>query len=198
MFLDSTGRAYALPAHTLPSARGLGDPLSGRLQPPDGARFIAVIMGEEEERYVLATSAGYGFVVRAGDLYSRNKAGKTILTVPAGAEVLVPAPVHPDAELLVAASNRGRLLAYPVSELPELSRGKGNKIMAIPKDKLLAGEEQMVAIACVGEGDTLKVLSGKRHLSLSARELEHYHGERGRRGRKLPRGFQRVDALQAS
>jgi topoisomerase-4 subunit A len=197
LFLDSTGRVYAVPAHTLPSARSLGDPLAARLKPPDGARFISVIMGEIDDRYVLATSAGYGFIVRVQDLHTRNKAGKTILTVPAGAAVVVPAPVYNrDDNLLVAASSNGHLLAYPVADLPELVRGKGNKIMNIPKEKLQAGAEKMVAVACLSTDDTLKVMAGRRHLSLSWKDIEHYRGERGRRGRKLPRGFQNVSGLE--
>ena len=196
LFLDSTGRVYAVPAHTLPSARSLGDPLSARLKPPDGARFIAVIMGDKDDRYVLATSAGYGFIVRVEDLYTRNKAGKTVLTVPKGASVLLPAPVYSrDDNLLVAASSSGHMLAYPVADLPELARGKGNKIMNIPKDRLQAGSEQMVAVACLAPDDTLKVIAGRRHLSLAWRDIAHYQGERGRRGRKLPRGFQNVSGL---
>ena len=175
----------------------LGDPLAARLKPPDGARFIAVIMGEGDDRYVLATSAGYGFIVRVEDLHTRNKAGKTILTVPQGADVLVPAPVYDRKDnLLVAASRSGHMLAYPVADLPELVRGKGNKIMNIPKDKLQASAEGMTALACLSADDTLKVMAGRRHLSLTWKDVEHYRGERGRRGRKLPRGFQNVSGLE--
>ncbi len=195
-FLDSTGRAYALPAHTLPSARSLGDPLAARLKPPDGARFVAVVMGEDEQRYVLASNAGFGFIARVADLHTRIKAGKLVLNVPRGADVLIPAPVYDAGNLLVAASSQGHLLCFPVAELPELVRGKGNKILGIPREKLLSGSEVMVAVACLGEADKLKVLAGRRHLTLSHKELAHYAGERGRRGRKLPRGFQNVTGLE--
>jgi topoisomerase-4 subunit A len=197
VFMDSTGRAYSLAAHTLPSARGQGEPLSGRLDPPDGATFPGVLIGEPEDRWVLASGAGYGFVARLGELLSRNRAGKAILKVPEGSAVLAPVPVPPAEDVLLAAVNSdGRLLVFPVGELPELPRGKGNKIFGIPSRKAASGEESLVAIAAVAPGQTLRVLSGGRHMGLSYRELGDYRGERGQRGAVLPRGWRKVDGLE--
>jgi len=197
VFMDSTGRAYSLPAHALPSARGQGEPLSGRLDPPDGATFPGVLIGEPEERWVLASSAGYGFVTRLGELHSRNRAGKAILKVPDGSTVLAPVPVPAgDGVLLAAVNSDGRLLAFPVADLPELPRGKGNKIFGIPSKKAATGEEALVAIAAVAPGQTLRILCGERHMGLTFRELGEYRGERGQRGAVLPRGWRKVDGLE--
>ncbi|MFK7995349.1 MAG: DNA topoisomerase IV subunit A [Granulosicoccus sp.] len=197
MFLDSTGRVYCVPAHGFPSARGLGEPISGRVKPPDGARFISVMMGDDDDRYLFSTSAGYGFVARLGDLVSRNKAGKAVISVPQGAQVL---PVQPIASLtedrVCAISNTGSLLAFPVGELPEMAKGKGNKIYNIPGTKFKSGEESMKALAVLASGEKLRVTSGKRHTTIKYRELEDYLGARGQRGRKLPRGFQNVHAVE--
>ena len=197
MFLDSTGRVYCVPAHGFPSARGLGEPISGRLKPPDGATFVSVLMGGEEVQYLFATSAGYGFVASLGSLQSRNKSGKAVISVPAGAEVLQAALVSdPVVDRVAAVSSNGSLLAFPVSELPEMSRGKGNKIFGIPGKKFKDGSESMVALAVVPKGGKLKVYSGKRHTTIKYAELENYLGTRGQRGRKLPRGFQTVQRLE--
>ncbi len=197
VFLDSTGRAYSLPAHALPSARGQGEPLSGRLDPPDGATFPGVLIGEPEERWVLASGAGYGFVVKLGDLHSRNRAGKAVLKVPEGSDVIAPVPMPAAEDALLAAVNTdGRLLTFPVADLPELPRGKGNKIFGISSKKAAAGEESLLAIAVVAPGQSLRVLSGERHMGLSFRELGEYRGERGQRGAVLPRGWRKVDGLE--
>jgi topoisomerase-4 subunit A len=197
VFLDSTGRAYSLPAHALPSARGQGEPLSGRLDPPDGATFPGVLIGDPEDRWVLASGAGYGFVVKLGELHSRNRAGKAILKVPEGSTVLAPVPVPAGDEVMLAAVNSdGRLLTFPVAELPELPRGKGNKIFGIPAKKAATGEESLLAIAAVAPGQSLRILSGERHMGLSYRELAEYRGERGQRGGVLPRGWRKVDGLE--
>ncbi len=196
MFLDSTGRVYCVPAHGFPSARGLGEPISGRLKPPDGARFLSVMMGEDEERYLFSSTAGYGFVARLGDLVSRNKSGKSVLSLPAGAQVLPAAAVSSLTDDLVCAiSNTGSLLSFPVGELPEMAKGKGNKIYNIPGPKFKSGEESMMALAVVSPSQKLRITSGKRHTTIKFRELEDYAGMRGQRGRKLPRGFQKVDAV---
>lgn len=196
MFLDSSGRVYCVPAHGFPSARGLGEPISGRLKPPDGARFISVLMGGDDERYLFSTSAGYGFVARLGDLQSRNKAGKAVISVPAGAEVL---PARTVASLtddrVCAISSSGSLLAFPIGELPEMAKGKGNKIYNIPGAKFKSGQESMIAIAVLSPKQKLKIRSGKRHTTLKYQDLEDYMGSRGQRGRKLPRGFQNVQAV---
>jgi topoisomerase-4 subunit A len=196
IFIDSTGRSYSLPAHTLPSARGQGEPLTGRLNPPAGATFEAVIMGEEKQLFLLASDAGYGFVVELSELHSKNRAGKAILKLPNNSRVLPPRLVkNAKRDRVAAVTNTGHLLLFPISELPQLPRGKGNKIINISSAKVAKREEYVVDIAVLEEGSALLLLSGRRSLTLKAADLDHYQGERGRRGSKLPRGFQKVDRL---
>ena len=197
ILLDSTGRSYSLSAHNLPSARGQGEPLSGRINPPSGATFEGALMGNDDQRVLLASDAGYGFVATLGDLVSKNKAGKALLTLPEGSHVLPPRLLQQDpAQTLIAAvSNDGRLLVFPVTELPQLARGKGNKIMNIPSAKVKTREEFVLAVSVIGPGQSLTLYSGKRHITLKPSDLDHYRGERGRRGNKLPRGFQKVDQV---
>jgi len=191
VFVDSTGRAYSLPAHTLPSARSQGEPLSGRLKPPDGSSFRAVLIGTNDDRWVLASSAGYGFVVKLQDLHSRNKAGKVTLTLPKGATVVPAARIHEEDEYLAVVSSDGRFLVFSLEELPELARGKGNKILGLPKDS----EFVLIAICAFTEGQSVKVISGQRHMTLKPADLDEYFGYRGRRGLALPRGYRKVDRL---
>ncbi len=198
VFLDSTGRTYSILAHTLPSARGQGEPLSGRIDPPDGATFAGVMIGEPAERWVLASDAGYGFIVKLEELHSRNRAGKAVLNVPDGAEVLIPAPVPDDAgALLCAASNEGKLLVFPATELPELARGKGNKIFGLTAKKVASREEYLAAVAVVAAGQNLLIWSGERKMTLRFSELKDYRGERAQRGAVLPRGWRKVERLEA-
>lgn len=192
---DSTGRYYALPAHTLPSARGQGEPATGRLNPPSGALFTDLLMGADNQQVLMGTDAGYGFVTTIGDLYTKNKAGKAVVSIPKGARILSPKMVSDSGALIAAVSNEGRLLVFPLSELPQLSRGKGNKIINIPSSRLQAREEFVVDYGVISEGSSLVVHSGKRYLVMKPKDLQHYRGERGRRGHKLPRGFQKVDRL---
>ena len=196
VFIDSTGRSYSVPAHTLPSARGQGEPLTGRLTPPPGATFECVLLPEDDSLYVIASAAGYGFVVKGEDLQAKNKAGKALLSLPKGAQVMLPRPVADrEHNWLAAVTTEGRLLIFKVSDLPQLGKGKGNKIIGIPGDRVANREEYVTDIAVLPDNATLVLQAGKRTLSLKADDLEHYKGERGRRGNKLPRGFQRVDAL---
>ncbi|HET7674750.1 MAG TPA: DNA gyrase subunit A, partial [Gammaproteobacteria bacterium] len=196
VFLDSTGRAYTLAAHSLPSARGQGEPLSGRLNPPPGAAFAGAMLGEPESNWIVASDAGYGFVLKLADAYSRNRAGKSVLSVPKGAGVLVPAPVaDPEHDRMAVLDNGGRLLVFPVKELPALTRGKGNKLMAIPAKKAAQREEYLVAAIAVPAGDGVTIVSGQRHVTLKSGDLDAYAGERGRRGLKLPRGFRNVERV---
>ncbi|MBU2886636.1 DNA topoisomerase IV subunit A [Gilvimarinus agarilyticus] len=196
ILLDSTGRSYAIAAHTLPSARGQGEPVSGKLNPPNGATFDGLLMGADDQSVLLASDAGYGFVTSMADLYSKNKAGKNALTLPKGSKVLPPVVVaDPENSWVAAVSNEGRLLVFAIAELPRLARGKGNKIINISAARVQSREEFAVAIVAFGVQDSLTVYSGKRHLTLKPTDLEHYRGERGRRGNKLPRGFQKVDKL---
>ena len=195
ILLDSSGRSYSLPTHNLPSARGQGEPASGKLNPPSGVTFEGLLMGEDNTRLLLASDAGYGFIAKLEDLHTKNKAGKASLSLPKGGRVIAPMTLKNTAtDLLAAISNEGRMLVFPVSELPELARGKGNKILNIPSARIQTREEFMVALVIISEGEQLTIYSGKRHLTLKASDLEHYRGERGRRGNKLPRGFQKVDS----
>ena len=196
VFLDSTGRCYSLQAHTLPSARSQGEPLTGRLTPPAGASFCAVIGGDPEQWYLVASDAGYGFLVQLKELYGKNKAGKALLSLPKGARVLTPSPVTDmEKDRVVAISNEGRMLVFPVADLPVLNRGKGNKIIGIPSKRVFSREEYVIAVASVPESGKLTAYSGKRFITLKQSDLDHYAGERGRRGNKLPRGFQKVDMV---
>lgn len=198
ILIDDTGRAYTLPSHNLPSARGQGEPVTGRINPPTGSSFKALLMGDEKDKVLLASDAGYGFVTELGHLMAKNKAGKSVLNLPPGAQVLPPALIPVGDDLLVASvSSEGRLLVFPLSDLPELARGKGNKIISIPSARVKTREEMMTAVAVLTPESKLVLHAGKRHLSLKLQELDHYRGERGRRGSKLPRGLQNVDFLIA-
>ena len=197
VFLDSTGRCYSLPAHSLPSARGLGEPISSRVTPPDGATFAGVMTGTDEEVYFLASDAGYGFKARLADLYAKNRNGKAVLSVPRGAGVLPPVPVFdPEEDFIAAVSTNGRLLVTDIADFPLLGKGKGLKIMQIPPAKLKTREEYVAALVVFSEGDTLQLTAGKRSLTLKPADIDEYYGERGLRGKLLPRGFRQVLAMQ--
>ena len=195
--LDYTGRTYAVQAHTLPSVRGQGEPITGRLNVPSGATFCGTLMGADDEKVLLSTDAGYGFVAKLGDLYSKNKAGKANLSVPKGGKVLAPRTVNSyETDMVASISNDGKMLVFPLRDLPELAKGKGNKIMNIPSAKLKERLEWMAHSIVIPEGKNLIVFAGKRHTTIKFKELEHYMGERGRRGNKLPRGLQRVEKVE--
>ena len=197
IFMDSTGRAYSLPAHSLPSARGQGEPVSGKVSPPSGATFEGVVIGEDDRDVLLASDAGYGFVGKVGDLISKNKSGKAVLRAPKGGKVLAPRMVNDyKKDLIVAITNEGRMLMFPIAELPRLAKGKGNKIISIPTARVAERIEFVVALKVLTADDTLTVHAGKRHHNLKPTDLQHYQGERGRRGNKLPRGFQNVDRIE--
>jgi topoisomerase-4 subunit A len=196
MFIDSTGRVYSVMAGTMPSARGQGEPLSSRFKPPDGAEFCGAMIGDNEQRYVLASDAGYGFIATLEDLVTRNKAGKAVLRVPAGGRAVVPAPVPAGAECLIAAvSSIGRLLMFEMDELPELAKGKGNKLLNIPGKKYSSGEEKLIAAAVVPEDGNLQVHCGERMMTVRWDDIDSYYGERALRGSLLPRGWRNVDRL---
>jgi topoisomerase IV subunit A len=198
IFIDSTGRTYSLPAHSLPSARGQGEPLSGRLDPPDGAKFAGVMIGEPEDLWLLASDAGYGFTARLKDLITDRRAGKTVLNVPENAAVLVPAPVLSADSLVAVVSSEGKLLAFAVGEVPEMPRGKGNKLYDIPGRKAAARSELMTAVAVVPPKASLVLYSGEQQKVLEWRELQDYVGERAQRGAVLKRGWPRkIDRLEA-
>ena len=198
VFIDSTGRTYSLPAHSLPSARGQGEPLSGRLNPPDGAKFAGVMMGEPEDLWLLASDAGYGFTVRLKELITDRRAGKTVLNVPDGAMVLPPALVLAPESLVVVMSSEGTLLAFPVADVPEMPRGKGNKLYDIPGRKAAAREELMTGIAVVPPKGSLRLWAGEKQKTLEWADLKAYRGQRAQRGAVLPRGWPRtVEGLEA-
>jgi topoisomerase-4 subunit A len=197
VFLDSTGRCYAVENHLLPSARGLGDPLSGFVNPPDGATFAGVMTGDADAVFMLASDAGYGFMVRLDELHTKNKNGKLALNVPQGARVLPPALVtDPKGGYIAAVSSSGRLLVTDIKDFPMLARGKGLKIIQIPPAKLKAREEYVVGITALKPGDSLVLHAGKRPLTLKPEIISKFHGERGRRGLTLPRGFRQVNRIE--
>lgn len=197
LFLDSAGRTYSLEAHRLPSARGFGEPLAARFPLPAGARFVSVAIGGEETRLVLASDFGYGFVAAFPELLARNQKGRAVLKLPEGASAL-PAAVLEDPEegLLAAVTDAGLLLILAARELPVLARGKGNKIIHIPRARLASGEERLAHLVAFRPGEALRLHAGRRSLRLDPAALASYRGERGRRGRMLPRGFRRVERLE--
>ncbi len=197
VFLDSAGRSYALTAHTLPSARGLGEPLTSRFALPEGAHFQYVIAGDAQQKLVLASSFGYGFVTVTANLHSRKKAGKAMLSLPEGSSPTTPAIIAGEAaDTVVCVTSEGYLLAFPLNELPALSKGKGNKLINIPPKRLRAGEEHMVGLVVIAERDEVLVWAGQRYLRIGNKDLPHFSGDRANRGRKLPRGFQRVTRIE--
>lgn len=196
VFLDTTGRAYSLPAHSLPSARGQGEPLSGRLNPPAGALFIGVMLGEAEQVYVLASDAGYGFVVKLGELYGKNRAGKRAISVPKDAHALPPRLVNDiETEYLAVVSNVGHLLIFPLKELPQLSKGKGNKLISMKNNKVIR-EEYVLDIAVLNANQNLLIVSEGKPFTMKPKDWEYYKGERARRGNLLPRGCRKLKALR--
>jgi topoisomerase-4 subunit A len=200
VFLDSFGRAYQVAPMSLPTARGLGEPLTGRLNPPEGARYVGMLFGPPSLRILLASDAGYGFVTGVEELLTKNKTGKACLSVPKGGSALAPVVLpegDPKALWVAAATTQGRMLVFPLTEVPELTRGKGNKLIHVPAPDFNSGEERVAGVAVVTEAQELVVYAGQRHLRLKFRDLDNYLGERARRGRKLPRGFQKVDRLEA-
>jgi topoisomerase-4 subunit A len=195
--LASNGRTYSIKAHSLPSARGQGEPITGRISLEKDATIVSMIIDNEDAHYLIASDAGYGFVAQLKELYAKNKAGKATLSLPKGAQVMAPVFVQsPEKGRVVAISNEGRMLAFDVASLPQMAKGKGNKMISIPTTRAADREELVVAIACVQPNDLLTAYAGKRFMSFAEKDLEEYLGERGRRGLKLPRGFQRIDGLK--
>lgn len=198
VFLDSSGRCYSLPAHSLPSARSLGEPISARLTPPDGVTFEGVMAGEPDSVYLVASDAGYGFMLKLEDVYTKNRNGKAVISVPNGANVLAPSKVNDiENDWVAAVSSIGRMLMFPMSELTLLSKGKGLKIIQIPPAKLKTREEYVVAMTTMAETDNLLIYAGKKHMTMKSADQEYYIGERGRRGNMLPRGYRNVNSIKA-
>lgn len=197
VFFDSEGKVYSLPGHTLPSARGQGEPLTGKLNPADGASFVALVSGDASEWVLIATDASYGFITQLGDLHVKNRNGKACLNLPDYAKILPPRAIASrETDFIACVSNTGRLLVFTATELPVLTRGKGNKLMNIPTRDAATRSEYLIDIQTFAPEDTLIIQSGKRHLSLKAQDRESYVGKRGQRGQKLPRGFQQVTHLR--
>ncbi|MEC8641135.1 MAG: DNA gyrase subunit A, partial [Pseudomonadota bacterium] len=197
VFMDSSGRTFSCDAHGLPSARSQGEPLTGRFSIVGGESFQHVIMAQDESKFLVGSDAGYGFVGTFKDMVSKNKAGKAYLSLPTAAKVMKPTPVtNPDSDWCLSISNEGRMLMFPLRDLPSLGKGKGNKLINIPSAKSQSREEYVKVLAVVPDGAAIKVGAGKRNMTLTADDLTHYQGERGRRGNKLPRGLQRVDTVE--
>ena len=197
VFVDSFGRAYALAAHSLPSARGQGEPLTGRFKTASGAEFVSCVMGRDEDRFLLASSHGYGYVCKFADMLTRSKNGKAQITLSKGAQLLPVAGVRDyDRDQVVSITSDGYIALLDVKSVPQLQRGKGNKIQGVPPKRIKSGEESVAFIACLSEKQKLLIHCGKKYKSMSLRELEEYRIERGKRGRKLPRGYQNVSAVE--
>ncbi|WP_448548375.1 DNA topoisomerase IV subunit A [Thalassotalea fusca] len=197
VFIDSAGRAYTTDAHSLPTARSQGEPLTGRFNLGAGEAFEKTLMADDEARFLLASDAGYGFVGKFADMISRNKNGKALLSLPANAKVITPCPVKDfSSDLVLSITSEGRMLVFPVKDLPELSKGKGNKIINIASARAKAREEYVTLMQVISPDNAVTLHAGKRKLTLKVSDVEHYRGERGRRGNKLPRGLQRVDRIE--
>ncbi|GJM06727.1 MAG: DNA topoisomerase 4 subunit A [marine bacterium B5-7] len=197
VFIDTTGRSYSLAIHTLPSARGQGEPLTGRLNPAAGASFCGVLAGDESQHILMASDAGYGFVVKLSELYCKNKAGKAALKCPEGAKVLTPQTVtNLKKSHIAVVTSAGYLLVFPVKDLPILNKGKGNKMINIPSAKVKSREEVVMGMVVLNEKEALTIEAGKRSLTLKNKDLQHYVSDRAKRGSKLPRGLQRVTGMK--
>lgn len=196
LFFDTTGKSFGLSAGTLPSARGQGEPLTSRLKPEPGAEFVSVLMGKEDDLYLIASDAGYGFISKLENMVTKQRGGKAVLKCPKGSKAMAPVLIsNVESQYIAVITNEGRLLLFPVAELPELPRGKGNKMISIPSARIATREEYCVAIAVLSENASLVLLSGKRSFTLKPKDLANFQGERGRRGNLLPRGCRKVDAV---
>jgi len=197
IFMDTNGRSYSLPAHNLPSARGQGEPLTGKLSPSNGARFLAVLMGPPSRRVLLASDAGYGFVTQISNLVTKNTKGKAMLSVAGDSEPLPPVYVNDyETDYLAAISTGGYLLVIPLRVLPELTKGKGNKIIQIPPVRLRKREEYVKLVAILPKDAAIRIHAGKQSVRFTPGNIAAFIGERGRRGKKLPRGFRKAERIE--
>jgi topoisomerase-4 subunit A len=197
VFVDSTGRAYSVDAHQLPAARGYGEPLSGTVDPPDGATFAAVLIGEPEDLWLLASDAGYGFAVRLRELYVRNKKGKSILKVPENARVLPAQPILGAASIAILVNNDGEVLALPTAQIEEMSAGKGQNLFGIPGRKSSDRDEFLVAMAVVSPGELLTIYSGNSApMKVKFDELKQFQDKKGQRRQRFSRAYKQVDRLE--
>ncbi len=196
LFLDNTGRSYALEPLALPSARSQGEPLTGKLNLPAGANLVDVIMGDENQQILMASDAGYGFICTLADLNTRNKAGKRLLTLPENAQVLPPQMLSEGKDLLVSISKGGRMLVFPVADLPVLNKGKGNKIINISAADAKEGKDVLAKLLLISENDSLVFHSGKRKITLKPQDIQKFRAERGRKGTSLPRGVRYENEIE--
>ncbi|HHB91983.1 MAG TPA: DNA topoisomerase IV subunit A, partial [Thioploca sp.] len=196
VFLDSGGRSYSALVHTLPSARSSGEPLTGRFTPANGVNFTNVLLGEPNDSYLFASSGGYGFIVKLADLYTKNKAGKAILTLPTNSKILPPLLItNLASQYYIVITSAGYLSIVSVAELPQLSKGKGVKLLNIPAKN----KDETIIILNIIELTSINAItlySGKRHLTLKNRDIESFKCKRNKRGQKLPRGFQKIDSIK--
>ncbi|MDE1923538.1 MAG: DNA topoisomerase IV subunit A, partial [Gammaproteobacteria bacterium] len=198
VFIDSTGRAYSVDAHQLPAARGYGEPLSGSVDPPDGATFAAALIGDPEDRWLVLSDAGYGFKAKLADLYARNKKGKSVLKVPENARVLPAQPVTGAEALAVLVNNEGEVLVLPCADIEEMSSGKGQNLYGIPGRKSADRDEYLVAAAVVSPGEMLTVWSGNSApMKLKYAELDAFKEQKGRRRQRFSRAYKQIDRLEA-
>ena len=189
VFIDSTGRSYALDPLSLPSARSQGEPLTGKLNLPAGATIEYVVMASEQQELLMASDAGYGFICKFEDLIARNKAGKALISLPENAKVMEPKTLANATSLVVAMTSAGRMLIFPVKDLPALSKGKGNKIVTIPAANAKERSELLVKLLLISDQASLEFHSGKRKIVLKPEDLQKFRAERGRKGSTLPRGL---------
>jgi topoisomerase-4 subunit A len=197
VFLGSDGRSYSLESHSLPSARSQGEPITGRLSITEGSTIRQVVMGEEDQLWLVGSDAGYGFICKGSDLLSKNRSGKALVNLPANALVLEPQALRDlESDEILVITNQGRMLLFPVKDLPQLNKGKGNKIINIPSAKAKEREEFVSYLVTIPQGITVTLYAGKRKLGLKPSDLDNFRGERGRRGGLLPRGLQRVTRIE--
>jgi len=197
IFIDGSGRAYSLDAHSLPSARSQGEPLTGRFNQNDNVPFVCTLIGDDDDRYIISSDHGYGFIAKFSDINSRNKNGKALINITENALLMPPIKLsNAEDDLCLSISNEGRMLIFPVNSLPNLSKGKGNKMLNINKAKATKREEFVTMLQIIPKSSSVTLHAGKRKLTLKPSDLEIYQSERGRRGSKLPRGLQRVDKVE--
>lgn len=196
VFFASNGKSFSLAAHSLPSARGLGEPLTGKVNLDSGESFVATTIGNDDDRFLIASNAGFGFIAQLSDAVSGTKSGKNFMKLSQGASVLGVSLIKNHHTYIAAVSNIGRMLIFGIEELPQLSKGKGNKIINIPSPKFESGEESMVAICLLGDISELKIQSGKQFMKVGVRDLENYFAARAKRGLMLPQGYRKVDVLE--
>ena len=193
VFLDSNGKAYSLPSHSLPSARGMGDPITGRVSADSGVKFVSSLIGNDDDKYMIMNTAGYGYISEFKNMVSNKKSGRAFMKIPNNADLLKAIRVRDDHVYIAAISNIGRLLIFKIDELPMLAKGKGNKIINIPTAKFVAKEEFMAHAQLISLSSSLRIdRVGKGSLTLKLKDLENYISSRAKRGNMLPQGYRKV------